>query len=281
MCKIRSITDNSKKLLKVINISELDIDIVDEVVSTMNKVNSLNITGLMKYYLIENDENVLYRIMDEYKFHLDRINPIKRFEENGSFDVLNGILNVLKGLDENKTFHSDLKPSNIFLNEDNEVIISDYCNNLLYKGKEGKKIAGKIEDFCFVCIDELLGKEIDISSDIWNFGLLFYYINSGKYPFVGENIAETIKNILNVDYVQLDSAFGSDGLNSFLSKVLVKQKKQRLTLKRVTKELNRLNQPELPVTPYETEEPDLPSIPATPVDVEKILIEDWMSIYIN
>lgn len=44
-------------------------------------------------------------------------------------EVLNEILIVLKSLSKNVFIFSDLKPP-IFLNDENEVVISDYLNNI-------------------------------------------------------------------------------------------------------------------------------------------------------
>lgn len=39
----------------------------------------------------------------------------------------------------------------------------------------------RIIDLCYVCINELFGRV----SDIWNFGLIIFYLKSGKYPYIG------------------------------------------------------------------------------------------------
>lgn len=215
--------------MKVLDVKELDSKVVTNIVKEMNRVNNLNINGLMKYKKIEVDDNKLHRMMREYKIHLDNIDPIKYFEESGIFDVLDGIITILKSLSDIGTIHSDLKPSNIFLNEDDEVILSDYLNNLLFKGREGYQALRKINDLCFVCIDELTGKELDTESDIWNFGLVFYYLKTGKYPFVGSSILETTRNIENVKYVRLEGDY-SEELNKFLKKILQREKKNRMQL---------------------------------------------------
>lgn len=228
-----------KKILKVMNISELDQNVVSSVLKEMGRINQLNIHGLMKYKLIETDGKYIYRISGGYKVHLDEINPLEVFEENGPFDVLYGILIILKNLDENKAFHSDLKPSNIFLSGKNEVILNDYSNSLLYKGRENMRVM-KLIDLCFVSIDELLGLELDIYSDIWNFGLIFYYVISGKYPFVGSNLSATMLNILNVKYIPLEGDY-SDDFNLLVSKLLQKEKKNRMKLNSIMKELESMN----------------------------------------
>lgn len=52
----------SKKLLKVLNLSDLDTKLVASVADAMKILNTLNISGLMKYKTIERDESNLFRL---------------------------------------------------------------------------------------------------------------------------------------------------------------------------------------------------------------------------
>lgn len=85
----------------MLSLSNLDPRVAVNVVNTMIQINQLSIVGLMKYEIIEIDKSSLYLIMREYKTHLDEIDPVKYFEDSGIYDVLNGILMVLKSMNEN------------------------------------------------------------------------------------------------------------------------------------------------------------------------------------
>lgn len=233
--------DNKSKLVKIITMNDIDSRIGCDVIGSMKRVNSISLSGLMKYDCIDVYGNSFYRVMKEYKVNLSQISPVDKFEENLRFNMLSDVVCSLKCLNYMGTIHSDLKPSNIFITEENEVILSDYCNNLLFKGKD-KLLERDERDLCFVCIDELLGKELDVFSDIWNFGLIFYYMSSGKYPFLGVNNEETLRNIKNVEYFALDNI----RYNKFVKRLLCKEKNNRLKLNDIVNELDsiELGQPE-------------------------------------
>lgn len=64
-------------LLKIASVKKLDPKAVIEALNCMNRLNQLNINGLLKYKIIENSNNALYRISREYKVNLSEIDLLE------------------------------------------------------------------------------------------------------------------------------------------------------------------------------------------------------------
>lgn len=237
--QIHKLKDNKKdsyEIIKVINTSKLLQKSFENVIQNIKKLNSQSDSRLMKYSLIYQLDFYFIRIMPEYPLHFDTIDPVSFFKEIGTYKYLNEICESLKLIHESGNVHSDLKPSNIFLTDENEVIVSDYLNNLLYKEREDEKV-GKKEDIYYTSREELLGKEISKESDIWSFGCVFYYLITGKNTFKGKSIIQTVQNIKNMEYKRFTGRF-DDVLNEFLEKLL----NRKLAINEIISELQRINE---------------------------------------
>lgn len=116
-------------------------------------------------------------------------------------------------------YNLDMKPSNILLDQNYNVIISDYY----------KKILIKPNDILFNSPEEIKGEEIDESCDIWSFGCLIYYFYTGKAPF----IYDKIDNIALLRFKETDNP----ELNTILSKTLIHEKKLRINVDDLIKEI--------------------------------------------
>lgn len=237
--QIHKLKDNKKdsyEIIKVINTSKLLQKSFENVIQNIKTLNSQSDSRLMKYSLIYQLDFYFIRIMPEYPLHFDTIDPVSFFKEIGTYKYLNEICESLKLIHESGNVHSDLKPSNIFLTDENEVIVSDYLNNLLYKEREDEKV-GKKEDIYYTSREELLGKEISKESDIWSFGCVFYYLITGKNTFKGKSIIQTVQNIKNMEYKRFTGRF-NDVLNEFLEKLL----NRKLAINEIISELQRINE---------------------------------------
>lgn len=237
--QIHKLKDNKKdsyEIIKVINTSKLLQKSFENVIQNIKTLNSQSDSRLMKYSLIYQLDFYFIRIMPEYPLHFDTIDPVSFFKEIGTYKYLNEICESLKLIHESGNVHSDLKPSNIFLTDENEVIVSDYLNNLLYKEREDEKV-GKKEDIYYTSREELLGKEISKESDIWSFGCVFYYLITGKNTFKGKSIIQTVQNIKNMEYKRFTGRF-DDVLNEFLEKLL----NRKLAINEIISELQRINE---------------------------------------
>ena len=133
---------------------------------------------------------------------------------------------------ERGTVHRDLKPTNILFNNRGIPKISDwgwgdYLREAVGATKRGHK---EILGYCAPeQIDPGKFGKVDSSTDIFQLGVIYYEMLTGKNPFMAEKPAKTMSRILGND-VEPPSAFNSKipgKLEDILMKALRKDKKER------------------------------------------------------
>lgn len=186
------------------------------------------------FYNKENETLLL--VMPQLKSKsLQTINP----KDLTIVDIKNIFKDILKGLEfleQKKLYHGNLKLSNIIWRSDNNIVITDYCQNL-FTNYNHSSIIDK-DSIDIYSIERVRGGEIDIKSDIWNVGCILYYLFSekNKMPFTGTSTNETMINILKIKYADLSNSH----INSILKKIFIANKKERLSVKELSVQIEKL-----------------------------------------
>ncbi|MDR0311706.1 MAG: serine/threonine protein kinase [Acidobacteriota bacterium] len=100
--------------------------------------------------------------------------------------------------------HRDLKPENIMLTGDGRVKILDF--GLAGIESAGGAGTGLTQHGAFLGTpayaspEQLLGRPVSYSSDIFSLGVLLYELATGKHPFGGEDSIVTIARVLQGDF---------------------------------------------------------------------------------
>ncbi len=147
------------------------------------KLNHPNIVSI--YDLIE-DEG-LYCIVMEY---VDGLSLSKFMSKHGALDnekSKNIILQALEGLSyaHNKfVVHRDIKPSNIILDENGTVKILDFgIAKMLDSDATHTRTGTKMGSLCYMSPEQVLGKELDLKTDIYSLGVTLFEMLTGILPF--------------------------------------------------------------------------------------------------
>ena len=97
-------------------------------------------------------------------------------------------------------FHKYLKPSNIYINDDGDIKVTDFGTHLFNRDEKEKEItsdAAPPKIISYFSPEQLEGDEYDARSDVYSLAATMYELFTGKPPFEGENKDIIREKILN------------------------------------------------------------------------------------
>ncbi|XP_067936648.1 uncharacterized protein [Watersipora subatra] len=127
--------------------------------------------------------------------------------------------------------HLDMKPENVICvaKTGTRIKIIDFGLATRYDSFSSTKVMAGTVDFMApeVCNYE----DVTPSTDMWSVGVICYVLVSGLSPFCGDDDADTICNILRIDFDFAAEEFDevTAGCKDFIKKLLVKDPRKRMT----------------------------------------------------
>jgi serine/threonine-protein kinase len=127
--------------------------------------------------------------------YLDAETMFDHVKHRGPYAVPAGVhmaAQICDGLEQahrHKIVHRDLKPQNIVVTADGTPKILDF--GIARAGGEGKDLTATgqlIGSPKYMSPEQILGKAMDVRSDLYSLGIVFYYMFSGREPFEGETV---------------------------------------------------------------------------------------------
>jgi serine/threonine-protein kinase len=134
--------------------------------------------GPIKYFVMEyiDGEN-----LESYRLRKGGVISINEFE-----NIATQLLSGLEYLHSKGVVHLDVKPENIMINKSGEIKITDYgisrtIREQLSNPEHTQIVAGSLY---FMSPEQLrLGSLLNLRSDIYSLGIMFYLLLTGRYPF--------------------------------------------------------------------------------------------------
>ncbi len=91
--------------------------------------------------------------------------------------------------------HRDVKPSNILINDDGRIKLSDFGIARI-ESSTLTQVGEIMGSPGYMAPEQFLGTDVDASSDLYSVGIIAYELLVGKRPFLGNN-AEILRAVLN------------------------------------------------------------------------------------
>lgn len=174
-----------------------------------------------------------YYIVMEY---IDGMSLKEIMGEHGAFDQELALLvarEVCLGLDhahQGGIVHRDVKPANIMVTNDGQVKITDFGLAKLHQSQTHQTVANTLLGTpLYMSPEQAIGDNVDGRSDLFSLGTMCYEMITGTQPFLGDNYAVVIQNIINGNIPQ-PSKLGKpiDGeIESIVMKALCKEPAKR------------------------------------------------------
>jgi serine/threonine protein kinase/Tfp pilus assembly protein PilF len=93
--------------------------------------------------------------------------------------------------------HRDVKPSNIMINSRGQVKIMDFGLAKMTWEEDLTKTASIVGTVKYMSPEQAQGEKLNAQTDIWSWGVVFYELLTGVYPFKGYNELSVLFSILN------------------------------------------------------------------------------------
>lgn len=123
------------------------------------------------------------------------------------FSIATQCADALVSAQEKRIVHCDLKPENIMITRDGTVKVLDFGVAKHIPGSDQSSTLdhGTAGTPAYMAPEMLLQKGVDIRSDIFSLGVVFYEMLAGTHPFRADSYAGTIDGILRREPGRLSS----------------------------------------------------------------------------
>lgn len=251
----RSLLDDSKVLLKCINVKACNSTSVSRLLDKWAEISHKNIMQVLLWFrdretvgvVLEPLPKSLYELVHEYR------RAGVKFSEWLLWKMLNQICDALWYLQRRKIVHTEIQTKTLSLSNTGDILLH---NLLIYTPSETELnvcVDGKDSFYgIYVAPERIRGQRHSNKQDSWSLGCVVFelvYLEPAFPLRQGENIFETLNNIVNgvppARLTEADSLYSSDVGNLIVS-CLMPEPRLRPTIEDIfyiTKERMRLTRP--------------------------------------
>lgn len=146
----------------------------------------------------------LYIAFEYYPgYNLRQVIADRQLTDQERFQLAEQLLKGLSYAHQNKVIHRDIKPENILVNDAGQLKIADFGLAQILNEDSITQKSSIVGTPGYMSPEQIHGDTLTPQSDLFSAGVLIYELFSGRHPFIGKDISETIGNIVNLDEGQL------------------------------------------------------------------------------
>ena len=167
--------------------------------------------NICSIYEVDDEDSHRFIVMQyiEGETLADRMNR-KPLDLNESLDIMVQAADALSEAHAHQIIHRDIKPTNIMITSRGQVKVMDF--GLAKFVNEGNPLQSQastqamlstpgmiVGTVPYMSPEQVRGESLDVRSDIFSLGVLFYEIISGHQPFAEQSVAGTISAIITLE----------------------------------------------------------------------------------
>lgn len=140
------------------------------------------------------------------------------------------ILLGLRFAHSNKIIHRDIKPENVLVDDSLNLKISDFGLALIQDDAFETSKYSIVGTPCYMSPEQVNGSKLTMQSDLFSLGSLAYELFTEKNLFLGNDVAQTINNVINFNSSLVDPNVEHlpENIKSVIKKLLKKNLNERL-----------------------------------------------------
>jgi serine/threonine-protein kinase PpkA len=124
-------------------------------------------------------------------------------------DYLSRIAAALAVVHHQGILHRDLKPPNIMLREDGQIVLIDFGLAKAISNATRSTAAGVLRGSpYYMSPEQAQGEELDGRSDLYSLGVIFYEMLTGAKPYLGATAVEVLQQHVTAAVPTLPAALG-------------------------------------------------------------------------
>ncbi len=124
----------------------------------------------------------------------------KRFSLEQTAAMMTDLLAALGYAHRHKIIHRDIKPANMLLTQDGHVKLSDFgVARIQDSGEATRTQGGAVGTLKYMSPEQVAGKPVDASTDLFSAGIVLYQLLTGVRPFDGEGYLDIVSKIVRDD----------------------------------------------------------------------------------
>ncbi|XP_055755209.1 myosin light chain kinase 3-like isoform X1 [Salvelinus fontinalis] len=217
------------KLIKVKGMRERE-EVKNEI-GVMNQLNHVNLIQLYDAFESRTNLTLIMEYVDGGELFDRIVDENYQLTELDAIVFMKQICEGVQYLHQQYILHLDLKPENILCvnSTGNQIKIIDFGLARKYRPREKLKVNFGTPEFL---APEVVNYDfVSFPTDMWSVGVITYMLLSGLSPFLGDNDAETMNNILHANWDFDSEAFENvtEEAKDFVTRLLIPTKCSRLS----------------------------------------------------